>query len=68
MDQLYDIDPNLLRDLQADVYLMPPMCTSSFKVLADQLAQELHLPIPALNVHQACRLYFGIVYFLNNIA
>ena len=67
-DQLCPVDFNLLQNIQADVCEVPPMCSSSFKALADQLVQELHLPLPALNVHQACQSYFAIVHFLNSIA
>ena len=68
MDQLCHVDFNLLQEIQADVCQMPLMCSSSFKALADHLARTLSLPIPAVNVHQACQSYFAIVHFLNSVA
>ena len=68
MDQLCPVEPNLLQDIQADVSHMPLMCSLSFKSLADHLARRFNLPVPALNIHQACQSYFAIVHFLDTIA
>ena len=68
MDQLCPVEPNLLQDIQADGSHMPLMCSLSFKSLADHLARRFNLPVPALNIHQACQSYFAIVHFLDTIA
>ena len=68
MDQLCPVDPNLLQEIQDDVCQIPPLCSLTFKELADRLARELNLPVPAVDVHQACQSYFTIVHVLNNIA
>lgn len=68
MDQLCPVDPNLLQDIQAGVCQMPLVCNSTFKTLADHLVRTLNLPVPALDVHQACQSYFAIAHFLDTIA
>lgn len=68
MDQLCPVDPHLLQEIQDDVCRVPPLCNLTFKALADRLAMELTLPVPAVDIHQACQSYFTIVHYLNNLA
>ena len=64
MDQLCEVDPNLLQEIEADVCEIPLMCSPAFKQLADKIVQDVRLSIP-WNIHQAFQLYFALVQVMD---